>query len=434
VRHPVPAYDGTVFHLADLRRLLVAQRPLLLDVALATALLIPSLSFGDNLHSPANSAGSVLGTEPVWWIGTAVLLAALLGRRRWPLPALVLATIGAAAHQILIDVNAQPVDLALPVTLYTFASTTRHRRTSLIAVGLILAGEYAISLINLLQPVQLPPAKAAAAGLAPQIPDDVVLAAFSDSITPALVLVVSFALGDAVRSRRAHLRVVEQRAEDLQREQHQRVALATAAERARITRELHDVVAHGLSVMVVQAQGAAAALHRHPERTEHALQNVIATGQASLAEMSRLLDVVRRDPTDDPGLNPQPGLASLPALVEQVRAAGTPVRLLIDGQPVPLPAGIDLSAYRIAQEALTNTIKHGGAGATVAVTLGFHHGLLEIDVIDDGVGGPYQDGNGLRGIAERVAMLGGALAVGPRDGGGFRVRAQLPLHPAGTLA
>ena len=186
--------------------------------------------------------------------------------------------------------------------------------------------------------------------------------------------------------------------------------------------------------MVVQAQGAAAALHRHPERTAAALQEVITVGRGSLAEMRRLLGVVRRDPAEDAGaaeLTPQPGVAVLPALVDQVRAAGTPVRLVVHGEPVVLPAGVDLSAYRIVQEALTNALKHAGPGASVTVEVTFADDRLGIAVTDDGTGpaDPTREagGSGLRGIAERVAMLGGTLSAGPAPDHGFRVEVVLPL-------
>jgi signal transduction histidine kinase len=199
-----------------------------------------------------------------------------------------------------------------------------------------------------------------------------------------------------------------------------------------------------MSVMVVQAQGGAAALRRHPDRTATALENVITTGRASLAEMRRLLGVVSRDPADDPQLAPQPGLCSVPTLVDQVRAAGTEVHLRIEGQPSTLPASVDLSAYRIVQEALTNTIKHAGPDARAEVRLVFAPDWVELEITDDGTGGPGASGesgaswasgasggsggNGLRGIAERVGMLGGELAVGPGAGGrGFRVWALLPI-------
>jgi signal transduction histidine kinase len=192
--------------------------------------------------------------------------------------------------------------------------------------------------------------------------------------------------------------------------------------------------------MVVQAQGGAAALHRHPERTAAALQEVIAVGRGSLTEMRRLLGVVRREPGDaagEPELAPQPGMEVLPALVDQVRAAGTAVRLDVHGEPVALPAGIDMSAYRIVQEALTNALKHAGRGASVRVDVTFAPERLAIEVADDGVGpdgavdGAVDGGgSGLRGIAERVAMLGGTLSVGPGPDRGFRVGVVLPLVTA----
>jgi signal transduction histidine kinase len=158
-----------------------------------------------------------------------------------------------------------------------------------------------------------------------------------------------------------------------------------------------------------------------------------------MAEMRGLLGVVRRDPAEDPQLAPQPGVAALPALVDQVRAAGAPVVLTIEGEPAPLPLGVDLSAYRIVQESLTNTLKHAGPGASARVLLAFRPGLLEIEVSDDGRGAATADGkgSGLAGIAERVSLLGGTLTAGPAEHG-FRVRAVLPLtgtaEPAATPA
>ncbi len=260
---------------------------------------------------------------------------------------------------------------------------------------------------------------------------DAVSAAVGQAILVVLVLGLAFAVGDNVRRRRLHVRTLETRAADLEREQRQRIALATAAERARITRELHDVVAHGLSVMVVQAQGGAAALARHPDRTADALQNVITTGRASLDEMRRLLDLVRQEPSEGPQFAPQPGVGALPDLVDRMRAAGTKVTFAVHGEPVSLPASIDLTAYRIVQEALTNTIKHAGAGAAAAIRLDFRPDALAIEVRDDGTGGPAPlaaEGNGLRGIAERVGVLRGELTTGPAGSGGFLVLAELPLQ------
>jgi signal transduction histidine kinase len=404
------------------------------------------------------------GVDGWWWILAAPLVIGLLIRRRWPLLAFVLASIGATAHHVDPNVGFELLDLAVPLTLYTLASRSRSRRTGAVALGSALVCVGLVSLFHVMiesnarPPVDAAvsenpgvykdPAKYADPGTialgkpkaSPEPPPtmgDLVSAAAGQGLGVMLALGLAVAVGDSVRSRRAHLRSVEQRAADLEREQRQRVALATAAERARITRELHDVVAHSLSVIVVQAQGAAAALERRPDRTAEALQNVISTGRDSLAEMRRLLDLVRRDPTEDPELAPRLGVGSLPELVDRVRAAGTPVSFAIDGEPVPLPAGVDLSAYRIAQEALTNTIKHAGAGATASLRLDFQADGLVIEVSDDGVGGPVPPdgaGTGLRGIAERIAMLGGESAVGPTPLAGFRVWARLPLTPASAAA
>jgi signal transduction histidine kinase len=242
---------------------------------------------------------------------------------------------------------------------------------------------------------------------------------------PALLLAATWAVADSARTRRAHLATLQARAEDLEREQQQRTALAVAAERSRITRELHGVVAHGLSVMVVQAQGAKTMLTRQPERTDTALTNIVTTGRASLADMRRLLGLVRTEPRAE--LAPQPSLAALPELVDRVRDSGTPVEFRVTGEPATLPAVIELAAYRIVQEALTNTLKHATPGAGCTVPLDFGPAGLGIRVSDSGEPvPPPAPGNGLRGITERVHALGGDLRAGPAAGGGFEVSALLP--------
>jgi signal transduction histidine kinase len=200
---------------------------------------------------------------------------------------------------------------------------------------------------------------------------------------------------------------------------------ALVAERARIARELHDIVAHHLSVVVLQAAGAQASAKPAPQ----ALAKIERSGREALTEMRRLLGVLR-EPAEGAGLAPQPGMAELAALAEGVRAAGLPVRLAIDGGTAALPAAVDVSAYRIVQEALTNVLKHAGP-ASADVTVGCVDGAVVIEVTDDGVGGaaadPSAGGHGLVGMRERAAMFGGELLAGPQPGGGFAVRARLPL-------
>jgi signal transduction histidine kinase len=445
---------------ADLRRFLTARWAYLLDAAVALILVAASMPA---VNAVANISGLVLvapgrtiPTETllhqavrVWWLFSALLIAGLLVRRRWPLAALLLAGAGAAGHQL--DLNqtylgglglaAQPIDLAVLVILFTLASRARTRRASAIALGTVLVGAYAAAAVAVaLHPNAIGMRAPVPAGGVDQLRWILTQpiasggregVALSSQLTVLMSIVVAFVLGDSVRGRRDQVRILEQRAEDLQREQHQRAALATAAERARITRELHDVVAHSLSVMVAQAQAAVAAQQRHPERTSRAMQEVVTVGRASLAEMRRLLGAL--GPSVAGGREPQPGLGALPALVDRVRATGIPVRLDIHGEPAALPASVDLSAYRIVQEALTNTLKHAGTGARATVSLDYQAEHIGIEVCDDGAGRPVatpaEHGNGLRGIAERVSLLRGELSIGPAPRRGFLVRARLPLHP-----
>jgi signal transduction histidine kinase len=218
-------------------------------------------------------------------------------------------------------------------------------------------------------------------------------------------------------------RLAEERARRMEEEARQ----AVEDERGRITRELHDVLAHSVSVMTVQASAVRRLLTPEQEREREALMTVEETGRQALAEMRRLLGIMRTD-AERPALAPQPGIGTLPELVEQVRQSGLPVELTVEGAPVKLPAGVDLSAYRIVQEALTNTLKHAGpAHAWVAVRYAGED--VEIEVANDGSSDNGGDGtgHGLVGMRERVALCGGELQCGPRPGGGFKISARLPV-------
>jgi signal transduction histidine kinase len=441
----IAAYDQAMPRATDLRRFLRAGRGYLLNAAVALVLVF--------LSAPRGTPAVADHVVRVWWIFSAVMVAGLLVQHRWPLLALVLATVGATAHQLAFDSTGPRVgfptllELAVPITLYTLASRTRSRRISMAALAVILVAELAVNIINpMIADTEAPPAQrvadsATTPAKGARQPDGVrptqPMASFSEiqekfvrpGLSVLLAVALAFALGDGQRTRRAHLRTLQQRAADLEREQHQRVALATASERARLSRELHDVTAHGLSMIVAQAQAAMAAQRRHPERSTQAMREVVTVGRDSLSEMRRLVGAL--GPSQD--LAPSPGIVALPALADRVRAAGTPVRLDVDGGPGNLPAVVDLSAYRIVQEALTNTVKHAGAGAEARVRLAVHAEYVDVAVTDDGAGSragsPTEHGNGLRGIAERVHLLGGALTVGPEADGGFAVRARLPIAP-----
>jgi signal transduction histidine kinase len=253
-----------------------------------------------------------------------------------------------------------------------------------------------------------------------------------------LIIGFTWALGDNLRTRRAYTAELEDRAARLERQREADTQAAAADERARIARELHDVVAHHVSVMAVQAGAARRVAATQPERAREAIESIEGTARLALTELRRLLGVLRRGDgaagqETAAVLAPQPGLDELEALAEQTRVAGLRVDLVIEGQPRPLPAAVDLSAYRIVQEALTNTLKHARAvKARVRVRYGPRE--LELTVVDDGRGIVDQaelagGGHGLVGMRERVALFGGELEVGPRPGGGLRVAARLPFEP-----
>jgi signal transduction histidine kinase len=251
---------------------------------------------------------------------------------------------------------------------------------------------------------------------------------------------LAWVLGDSMRTRRAYFEQLEERAARLEKEREAQAKVAVAAERARIARELHDVVAHNVSVMVVQADGAAYVLDAAPDQAKKALETISSTGRQALAEMRRLLGVLRTGEHQEVGeYVPQPDVEQIDDLVEQCRSSGLPVDFKVEGTPRPLPSGVELTAYRIVQEALTNTRKHGGPNAGASVRLVYFDDGLGLLVEDDGKGAPHElyeeggadgQGHGLIGMRERVGMVGGTLDAGPRPGGGFRISVLLPLKPA----
>jgi signal transduction histidine kinase len=241
-------------------------------------------------------------------------------------------------------------------------------------------------------------------------------------------------LGLYAATRRAYLRELHDRAERVERERERDNALAAAAERARIAREMHDIVAHHLTVMVALSDGAAAAAKELPRAAE-AMRSVSATGRQALADTRRLLGVLGHG-EEDASRQPLPGLGDIETLVAAVRAAGLPVNYEVSGAAAPLATDAQIAVYRIVQEALTNTLKHGGAGTRASVRLRYLPGELRLDINDDGAGAnapsPETAGRGLAGMRERVQAFGGRVDSGPRSPSGWRVSAQLLLDASMT--
>ena len=329
----------------------------------------------------------------------------LVWRRRYPMEVMGLVGFSSVALEVLNYPGAGGTTVL--VALYTVAAIA-DRRQSLQVLGVTAAAIVVVLGANW---------------------DDLTVI---DVVANYLVFGTAWILGDNVRTRRKYVAELEDKAVRLEAEREVQAKRATADERTRIARELHDVVAHSVSVMTVQAGAARRLLDRSEAdpQVREAMATVEATGREALTELRRAIGVLRED-GEDPGVAPQPAVADIPALVARAREAGLSVELEMEGEPRTLPSGVDLSAYRIVQEALTNALKHAGpARAVVRVCYGEE--AVEVQVIDDGRGAaadpaPLGGGNGLVGMRERVAMLEGDLQAGPRTGGGYEVKARLPL-------
>lgn len=249
-----------------------------------------------------------------------------------------------------------------------------------------------------------------------------------------LVAAVAGLLGENLRDRRLRWAALEERARFVEKEREERVRRAVTDERLRIARELHDVVAHAMSVIAVQSGVGHHVIDSQPEEARRALAAIETTSRGALTEMRRLLGVLRQEGDAQAPLTPAPGLADLPLLVGQVGEAGLEVTVAVTGEPTQASVPVDLTAYRIVQEALTNALKHGGPAARV--TIAYSPGEVYLEVTDEGRGGagrrairPNAVGHGLIGMRERVSVFNGDLTAGPRPEGGFRVAAHLPLSP-----
>ena len=378
-----------------------APRQLAADTAVAVVVIaVGQLEvWAPSVMHPGNLAG------PLWIIavGYSALGALVAVRRIWPLGAIVAAFCITTVH-VLAAGASEGLGGFLPVVILTYSvAAYSDRRRALAGLALVLVG--------LILHEAFDPLNRSMLNLAGAIPFD-------------LAAVAAWLGGAYLRTRRLYVAELRDRADRAEREREERVRSATAQERARIARELHDAVAHAMSVIVVQAEAAEEVLGPDSERARVPLQRIQRLGREGLTEMRRLLGVLRQD--NEPELAPQPGMASVAALVDQVRAAGLPVTMKVEGDPRPLPAGVDISAFRIVQEALTNALRHAHAThATVVVRYG---DPLVLEISDNGVGGSPRAGagHGLVGMRERVSLYGGGLELDSADGRGFRIRATLP--------
>jgi len=248
-------------------------------------------------------------------------------------------------------------------------------------------------------------------------------------VLDGLIMAAGWWLGDGTRRRQEAVAAARQRAAELEEAREELARRAVTEERLRIARELHDVVAHSMSIVAVQSGVGVHVLDSQPEEARKALAAVEATSRQALVEMRRLLGVLRQEAEPRGSLAPAPGLAEVEALAAEVARAGVRVEVHIEGTPCELPAGLDLSAYRIVQEALTNVVRHAGP-ATARVAVRYSPGQVALEVVDDGRGPGAEDrgGHGLAGMRERAALYGGTLEAGPVPGGGFRVAATLPVE------
>ena len=401
---------------SDTLRSRLAMQPLLVDTVIAAGLTAVSL---------LTIAGGALDfgrMEPLSLAFVLLQTLPLVLRRRAPVLVFAI-TFGALVGHALFATGTFNSSIGALVALFTVADL-RPRPVSL-AAALVAAGSIAAVIL-------------AKAG---------VPAGLAGLVQSVLTVLVVWLVGLWAQERRRYIGTVEERARRAEEERERQAARAVAEERDRIARELHDVVAHHVSVIVIQAGGALRALDRRPDDARSALQAIDASGRLALADMRRMVAILGPaaepvtasapgTPADGPA--PMPGLARLGELLENVRAAGLRTELSVAGSPRALAPGVELSAYRIVQEALTNTLKHA-PDARSAVTVRYEPDVLVLEVVDDGGAGrrtgrpdldhPGHPGHGLIGMRERAALFGGSLEAGPLDRG-FRVAARLPLRAA----
>jgi signal transduction histidine kinase len=387
--------DGPLDRSSDRLR----RHPFAVDAALAGAVWFFAVLLPMESYWQSRNAALLIGT---------LMVVPLAWRRRAAVPAAAV-VVAAGLLEVLFSHDFLAANVAVLMMVYALAAyAPRWASRAGLAVGLLGALLAAVRYWNF----------GVSASVAPI------------ALAIGISVVAAWALGNLRRARLQQLASLEERAQLLELERDQEMRLAATTERARIARELHDVVAHSLSVVIAQADGGRYAGKGDPAAATEALEAIAATGRQALTDMRSLLGVLREGGGEE--YAPQPDVAAIPALVEDVRASGLDVDLVVDGEPQPLPAGPQLAAYRIVQESLTNVLKHAGPASRAWVRLQWRPDALELSVLDDGRGASAamvsSDGNGqgLRGMRERAQLHRGRLEAGPRHGGGFGVHAALP--------
>ncbi|GAA4563568.1 sensor histidine kinase [Planotetraspora kaengkrachanensis] len=377
------------------------RHPVLIDSVTISPVVLFCLATVPNFSDAQWLGGSRVGM-PAGVFLTLALLAPLMLRRKYPrevFAAVALMSFG----QWLGGLSELPANIAVLVAMYGVAA----RCTAAWAVAAGLVAELGLALAQTRYGRFDPNAFA----------------------SMSVFVIAIWITGIYANTRRRYVEGLVERAERAERERDQQAQIAAAAERTRIARELHDVVAHNVSVMVVQADGAGYAIDSDPEQARRAVQAISATGRTALAEMRRLVGVLRQEGDHRQEYAPQPGVAQLGDLIKQVGDSGLPIDFTVSGVPQALPEGEQLVIYRIVQEALTNTLKHGGPGARAMVDMTYGRGEVLLRISDDGRGAAAiapDGGHGLVGMRERAAMYGGSIDAGPKVGGGFQVLARIP--------
>lgn len=379
---------------------LLRRRSEMFDVLVAAVLTVSILAISANI--PVE--GDARALDALAYGTIVVATGALALRRRWPLAVLAVVTVALCVYSTR-QYAGGPVYLTLMVALYSLASTTERRR-SLLAAAAVIA-------VLLLVPL--------------------VSRHWEDGWMPLVSVgwaAAAVFLGDAARNRRAYLCGLEERARRLEETREEEARRQVAEERVRIARDLHDVVAHSLASINVQSGVAAHVIEQRPEEARRALLAIKQTSKEALDELRATLGMLREGDSAAPR-RPAPGLARLDTLVESSQRAGLPVVVDVVGDVRPLPPVVDMTAYRIVQESLTNVVRHAGA-ASARVSVAYGPAFVDLEITDDGRGtgaGSNGGGHGIAGMKERAVSVGGRLEAGPAPDGGFRVSARLPTSP-----